>query len=104
VSEERRALPGEEIVREGLRDLAEGRESVPALLIAIGAPRLRRLGIAVPGASELPAEPERKLYRLLAETQGRAAHSQYNAWVRLLVSLERALELRAERARRMGAA
>lgn len=37
------ALPGGDLVRQGLDDLGRGRESIPALLVAIGAPRLRRL-------------------------------------------------------------
>jgi len=40
------ALPGEELIEAGLRDLRERRETVEALLVAIGAPRLRRLGVA----------------------------------------------------------
>jgi len=36
-------LPGGDLVREGLEDLRNGRETAPALLVAIGAPRLRRL-------------------------------------------------------------
>ena len=40
------ALPGEELIEAGLRDLREQRETVEALLVAIGAPRLRRLGAA----------------------------------------------------------
>src|SRR5690242_11781488 len=36
-------LPGGDLVREGLEDLRNGRETAPALLVAIGARRLRRL-------------------------------------------------------------
>lgn len=38
-----RALPGGDLVEKGLRDLADGRETLEALLVAIGEPRLRRL-------------------------------------------------------------
>jgi hypothetical protein len=66
-----------------------GLHSAPALLVAIGAPRLRELGIDVP--SPFVAKPEHALYALLAESAGNAAHSQYNALIRRLVSFERAL-------------
>jgi hypothetical protein len=38
-------FPGGELIRRGVEDLAEARESVEALLVLIGAPRLRRLGL-----------------------------------------------------------
>ena len=84
-------LPGVELVRHGLADLTEGRTTVEALLVAIGAPRLRRLGLPVPADRFLPRFPERDLYELL-EREGRGAHSRFNALVRRLVSFERALE------------
>ena len=82
-------LPGGELVEEGLRDLAAGVESVPALLVAIGAPRLRQCGLDVPDG---PSSPEHRLYDLLARESPRAAHSRYNALIRRLVSFERTLE------------
>jgi hypothetical protein len=84
-------LPGESLVRRGLKDLAAGRESAEALLVAIGAPRLRRLGISVPEG--LPQTPEHRLFRLLGREDARRAHSRYNALIRRLVSYERAREL-----------
>jgi hypothetical protein len=84
-----KGLPGAELLVDGLRDLAEGVESVPALLVAIGAPRLRRSGLDVP---EGPPFPEHRLYALLARESSDSAHSRYNALVRRLVSFERALE------------
>ena len=80
--------PGRDLVEAGIADLARGRQSVPALLVAIGAPRLRRLGLAIP---EGPACPEHLLYELLAGDDSNAAHSRYNALIRRLVSFERAL-------------
>lgn len=80
-------LPGAELVEPGLADLARGVESVAALLVAIGAPRLRQLGIAVP---EGPAQPEHRLYALLARDDADSAHARYNALLRRLVSYERA--------------
>jgi hypothetical protein len=82
-------LPGGDLVREGLDDLRNGRETAPALLVAIGAPRLRRLGIGVP---ETAQDPEHRLYTLLVRAEGDAAHSRFNALIRRLVSFERAAE------------
>ncbi len=80
-------LPGGDLVEAGLRDLAAGVESVPALLVSIGAPRLRQLGFAV---SNPQPNPELRLYERLARDNADAAHSRYNALVRRLVSFERA--------------
>jgi hypothetical protein len=82
-------LPGAELIRKGLDDLAQGLESVEALLVSVGAPRLARLGIDVP--SPLPS-PEHRLYELLRSEDADGAHSRYNALIRRLVSFERAAE------------
>ncbi len=84
-----RGLPGADLVEQGLRDLAAGVESVEALLVSIGAPRLSALGLDVP--APLPA-PEHRLYERLRAEQGDAAHGIYNALIRRLVSFERAAE------------
>jgi hypothetical protein len=94
--DERRDLPGNDLVAEGVRDLRAGRETVAGLLVAIGAPRLRALGIAVP---DVPS-PEHRLYDLLARTEPDSAHGRYNALIRRLCSFERALECEHERAAR----
>lgn len=85
-------LPGAEIVRTGLEDLAAGRESIASLLVQIGAPRLNGLGISLPIKPEPDAD--HRLYHLLGAQHGLAAHSQFNSWIRQLVSFERALEQR----------
>jgi hypothetical protein len=82
-------LPGEELVRKGQADLSRGIESVEALLVSIGAPRLERLGFRISSPIETP---ELRLYELLAEEDSDTAHSRYNALVRRLVSFERAAE------------
>jgi hypothetical protein len=82
-------LPGEDIVRKGIADLLRGVESVEALLVSIGAPRLQGLGFEVPCPI---GSPELRLYELLAEEDSDSAHSRYNALVRRLVSFERAAE------------
>src|SRR6266550_7620193 len=84
------ALPGGDLIDEGVADLREGRETVAALLVAIGSPRLRRLGIELPDT--LPEDPEHRLYDLLAKDEPDSAHSRYNALIRRLVSFERAAE------------
>lgn len=81
------SLPGARLVQSGVADLEAGHESAEALLVSIGAPRLRSAGIELPAPI---AAPEHKLYRLLATEKGDAAHSAYNALVRQLVSFERA--------------
>jgi catechol 2,3-dioxygenase-like lactoylglutathione lyase family enzyme len=83
-------LPGHDLVEQGLADLARGVESVPALLVAIGAPRLRRLGLPVPDTKV--ADPEHRLYCELSRSGPDSAHSRYNALLRTLVSFERAAE------------
>ena len=88
-----RALPGYDLIECGLEDLARGSESVPALLVSIGAFRLRRLGLPVPERT-IPS-PEIRLYQKLQESDPDAAHSRYNALLRTLVSFERAAECAA---------
>jgi hypothetical protein len=83
------SLPGADLVERGLDDLARGAESIEALLVSIGAPRLHGLGITVAAAL---ADPERRLYDVLASENPDSAHSRYNALIRRLVSFERALE------------
>jgi hypothetical protein len=84
------ALPGAELIARGVSDLEQGRETIDALLVAIGAPRLRRIGLSVP---PIPwPRPEHRLYGLLAAEDQDSAHSRYNALIRRLVSFERAAE------------
>ena len=83
-------LPGEDLIDAGLQDLREGRETIEAFLVAIGAPRLQNIGVALPDS--LPDNPEHRLYDLLAEEDQDSAHSRYNAYIRKLVSYERAAE------------
>jgi hypothetical protein len=82
-------LPGADLVVAGLRDLAARRESEFSLLVLIGAPRLRALGIPVPDVDAL--RPEHSLYLRLAAENSDTAHSRYDALVHRLVSFERAL-------------
>jgi hypothetical protein len=84
------ALPGGEMIRQGLEDLAAARESEAALLVLIGAPRLRRIGLDVPEGDA--GGVEHRLYHLLARSDPDSAHSRYNALLRRLVRFERAME------------
>lgn len=82
--------PGQDIIDRGLSDLVAEKETVESLLVLIGAPRLRRLGIDVPVSTI--ESPEHRLYQVLRETDQDAAHSKYNSLIRRLVSFERASE------------
>jgi uncharacterized protein len=84
-------LPGHEHIRQGLEDLGRGIGSVPALLVSIGAPRLKQLGFPVP--DQVPSAPEHRLYELLRREDGDGAHSSYSALIGRLVSFERAAEV-----------
>lgn len=81
--------PGEDMIEQGIRDLADRRETIESLLVSIGAPRLRGIGLNVPETFD---SPEHRLYRMLSESDPDAAHSRYNALIRRLVSFERAAE------------
>lgn len=83
------ALPGADLIRAGLRDIHDGVESIEALLVLVGAPRLRRIGFDVP---DTPYFPEDRLYEKLAAEDSDSAHGRYNALIRKLVSFERAAE------------
>jgi hypothetical protein len=83
-------LPGGEMIQEGIDDLRAGRSSVAALLVCVGAQRMRRGGLELPEVRI--DDPEIRLYEMLAAEDPDAAHSRYNALIRQLVSFERALE------------
>lgn len=87
-------IPGEELVAAGIEALGRGERSVEALLVAVGAPRLRSLGVPVPDAEQLPQHPELALYRAVGQRHPDDAHSRYNALIRRLVSFEHEIERR----------
>ena len=82
-------LPGNDLIEMGVEDLRQQRQTIPALLVAIGAPKLRSLGLELP--ANLPSNPEHRLYDLLSDSEPDSAHSKYNALIRRLVSFERAM-------------
>ena len=87
------ALPGDELVQVGLRDLERGVTSVEALLLCIARPRLERLGMHVP-PSATDTAPELRLYRALRAQRPRDAYGYYNSLLRRLTRYARALEQR----------
>ena len=91
-------LPGEELIRPGIADLAAGKLTVNACLAAIGGDLLHQAGFLPEPAPRSGIFPEGLdieivLYRLLRQEEG-DAYSRYNSLMRRLVSLERALRLR----------
>ena len=91
-----RALPGGDLIEAGLADLRDGEFTAEALLVAVGAPRLRGAGMALPPEADEPGHPELALYERLCQDGG-DAYSTYNAYIRRLVSFERALDLARKR-------
>jgi hypothetical protein len=83
-------LPGHALVADGLGDLAAGRRTEAALVVAMAAPRLRALGYEV--ASSGSPMPSHDLYDLLSDADPAGAHGRYNALVRQVVSFARAAE------------
>jgi hypothetical protein len=84
-------LPGQELVEQGLADLAQRQETDNSLLVLIAGPQLRRLGFEIP---ERPSSTpyEHQLYTRLEDRLGHGAHSFYNSLIRRIVSYTRALE------------
>ncbi len=85
-------LPGADLVAAGIAALRRRDFTVDALLVAVGAPRLRLAGLDIPDAAGETEAPELALYAALRSRGGADAYSQYNALIRRLVSFERALE------------
>ena len=83
-------LPGGDLVDAGLADLAQGRTTRESLLVSLAAPRLRREGVPI---TVLESDPERRLYAVLAQTEGDLAHARYGAYLRRLVSFANACRL-----------
>lgn len=87
-----RDLPGADLVASGIEALRRGELTVEALLVAVGARRLRAAGLEVPAPPELPDSPELLLYAAVGAAHPCDAHSRYNGLIRRLVSFERALD------------
>ena len=88
-----RALPGGDLVTQGLADLRAGvSDSVAALLVQIGRPRLAQAGLAMPLGVPETTDAELRLYARLVADGEPDPYSAYNALIRRLVSCEAALE------------
>lgn len=92
-------LPIQDLIEKGIKKLnseSSVKETLETLLVSIAAPKLRSHGIRL---KRVIKNPESKLYDYLAThlTPNRA-HSAYNAYIRLLVSFERALQCVKKRA------
>ncbi len=90
-------LPGGKLISQGLVDVKSGKESMAALLVFIGFPRLRELGLVDVINKDASKDPELRLYRLLTKKYPNDAHSKYNSYIRSLVSFERACEHKMRR-------
>jgi hypothetical protein len=89
-------LPGEDLVRQGLNDLAQDRVTDFSLLVLIAAPRLRGVGVPVP-VRGCAVPFEHQLYSRLEARLGAGAHSHYNSLIRRVVSYARSLERERQR-------
>ena len=77
-------------MEQGLRDVTEGKTTVPAALVVIAFPKLSRVGLISEDAKLPFQDGELTLYRLLRQQEG-DAYSKYSALLRELVSFERCL-------------
>jgi hypothetical protein len=94
-------LPGADLVQQGLTDLAARTTSEHALLVLVGEPRLRALGISIPKGRPVVQGPvEHALYDHLEQEYGKDAYSRYNSLLRRMNSFAHALE--REKALRSG--
>lgn len=85
-------LPGADLVSSGVEALKRGEATVEALLVMVGASRMRAAGLELPECPPLPHPPEIALYKAIGAEHPSDTHSRYNALIRRLVSFERALE------------
>lgn len=88
-------LPGAEIVRPGLADLRDGRDTIEGNAVLMAATRLRLAGLPVPEGDGAGAG--HRLYVLLDESDPVGAYSRYNAIIRRIVSFARSVEADARR-------
>ncbi len=94
-------LPGADLVRRGLEDLAHARATPEAALIEVARSRLRSLELPVPEAPTAPGDAELRLYaRLGACHPDRDPYVLYCAWLDQLDSFLSALEQQRARVRR----
>ena len=85
-------LPCEAMIRQGLQDVEEGKESVAASLVNIARPRLEKAELLRRSPAVI-VDAELLLYKQLAYL-GDRAYSRYKSLVRELISFEKALDFR----------
>jgi len=86
-----RALPGGDLVMQGIKDLSAGtNDSVEALLVQIARPRLAAVGLVIPGRER--EDSELALYSRLSLDGDDDPYARYNSLVRRIVSCAAALE------------
>ena len=90
-------MSGADLIQQGIEDLAAGTESIPAMMVALGAHRIKER-LPELGTDNLPHRPERILYRMLRDEYPREAYSRYNAYLRRRSRFCRALESRSHAA------
>ena len=90
-------LPGEGMIRKGMKDLDSGLRTVESLLIMIAWDDLKRNGLPITRELPLEADGEILLYDLLRASGELDAYSKYNSLIRELVSFQRALRHRYRR-------
>lgn len=92
------ALPGADLVRRGLVDLARGDVTAESALCEVARTRLRSLGLPMPEASTPQVDAELRLYELLGERHPeRDPYPLYCAWLEQLDSFVWALTRLRER-------
>ncbi|CAN5518118.1 hypothetical protein BH24CHL9_BH24CHL9_02160 [soil metagenome] len=84
-------LPGWELVRVGLDDLAAGSATIEAALVGLASMRLGSLQLDLP-AGAIPSSPEHLYELIVAEVGEERAHSRYNALRRRLASFLRSAD------------
>ena len=89
---ELKALPGADLVLQGISDLRNSAVTEQALLVLIAAPRLLRLGLLVPNLPNVARPYEHRLYALLQADRGDNAYSYHLSLIRRVISFSRALE------------
>jgi len=85
-------LPMGDEVWQGVRDLREGRETVPACLASIAWRRLTEMDRGATLGLVPLDEPEHRLYRLMGRTEA-DPYAAYNGALRRLARFERALRV-----------
>ncbi len=87
------SLPIQDCIEKGIKKLNEKsppEETLETLLVSIGAPKLISCGYSI---KQTIKNPEIKLYDYLSRYfEHNRVHSAYNAYIRRLVSFERALQ------------